>query len=157
MSYSLIDDFIHHRYVSVQLDLSRTIDYQIPECIGTYAERTKGGRSEFTVHRTNRNHTHARTHARAHSLVVVVIVQILLEPIHVLEQVFHAVHQTAVRAEFQLVHDVVHGYQIPHVERHLVTEVFGGGIEVRDVDATPVLRSHREAVLFRRRLLSFRC
>ena len=33
--YSLIDDFIHHRDVSVQLNLSRTIDYQISECKGT--------------------------------------------------------------------------------------------------------------------------
>ena len=42
-SYSLIDDFIHHRYVSVQLDLSRTIDYQIPLNMYVYIQVVGSG------------------------------------------------------------------------------------------------------------------
>ena len=126
--------------------------------IGTNAERTRGG--EAIIHRRHdvfemmllekktRGERTGITHTRTHSLVVVVLVQILLEPIHILEEVFHAVHQSAVRAEFQLDHDVVDGYQIPDVERHLVSEVFGGRVEIRDVYPATVLRSHREAVLF---------
>ena len=91
---------------------------------------------------------HITTTPKTTQLVVVVLVQILLEPIHILEQVFHAVHQPAVRAELQLVHDVVDGYQIPHVERHLVAEVLRGRVEIRDVYPATVLRPHREAVLF---------
>lgn len=123
-------------------------------------KRTRRGRDERTNEREHRNMMyiiitrhdariiHITTTPKTTQLVVVVLVQILLEPIHILEQVFHAVHQPAVRAELQLVHDVVDGYQIPHVERHLVAEVLRGRVEIRDVYPATVLRPHREAVLF---------
>ena len=73
--------------------------------------------------------------------------QLLQQPVRVLQQVLHAVHQAPVRPQPQLVHDVVHGDEVAHVEGHVVAEVLRGRVEVRHVEAAAVLRPQEEAVL----------
>jgi hypothetical protein len=70
-----------------------------------------------------------------------------LKPIHILQQVLHAVHQTPIGTEVQFVHDVIDGDEFANVEGDFVAEGFGGGIEVDDVDAAAVARAEGEAVL----------
>jgi hypothetical protein len=128
-------------------------------------------------HRVQKHIGHINIERRGNSLVVVVIVQVFLEPaliisrgvesvfrfivrgsskkhqramdhydllpVHILQEVLHAVYEAAVRPELQFVHDVVDRYQIANVERHVVAEMLGRGIEIRDVHASAMPRSHR--------------
>ena len=48
-------------------------------------------------------------------LVVAVLVQLVFEPLQVLEEVFHAIEEAAVRPELEFLHDVVQGDQLAHV------------------------------------------
>mmetsp|Transcript_35442 Transcript_35442/g.81099 ORF Transcript_35442/g.81099 Transcript_35442/m.81099 type:complete len:326 (+) Transcript_35442:156-1133(+) len=79
-------------------------------------------------------------------LVVVEVVEILLEPVHVLQQVLHAVYEATVGTELQLFHDIVNRYQVSYIKCHVIFEVLCGGVEVDDVE-TAAVAAQGQAVL----------
>ncbi len=80
-------------------------------------------------------------------LVIVEAIQLFLEPVHVLQEVFHAVYEGTVGAEAELLHDVLDGDEVPDVECDVVGEVLGGWVEVCHVDVASSHLAEGGAVL----------
>mmetsp|Transcript_131785 Transcript_131785/g.196373 ORF Transcript_131785/g.196373 Transcript_131785/m.196373 type:complete len:276 (-) Transcript_131785:77-904(-) len=74
-------------------------------------------------------------------------VQLILQPIEVVEQIFHAIDQRPVGAQIQFFHDLFDGNQIANVKGEVVSKMFGGGIQVGDVNRTATRSSQGFGVL----------
>ena len=70
--------------------------------------------------------THNPGHLQDQVLVVVEVVEILLKPVHILQQVLHAVDEAAIGAKLQLFHDIINRYQVSYIKCHVIFEVLRG-------------------------------
>ena len=63
-------------------------------------------------------------------VILRVLVQVVLQPLHVVHQVLHGVQQPAIGAQPHLVHHVIHADEAAHVKGHAVAEGLRGGVKV---------------------------
>ena len=71
--------------------------------------------------------------------------ELLLEPVHVLLEEFHAVHEAAVRAQRELLHHGTERHKVGEVNLALVQHLVIRGIEVDDHDRPAAQCQHRDA------------